>query len=544
MSTLTHIVTVVALRAVLALLLVPGLAEAQDTARMQELIRARVDDGSFMGTVLVARGDEVLLSEGYGSANLEWNIKNAPSTKFRLGSITKQFTAAAILKLAEQGKLAVDDTVKTHWSGAPAAWDAITIRHLLTHTSGIPNLTSFPDMQTWKLQQSTPLKTIGYFRDKPLDFAPGERMSYSNSGYIVLGYLVERASGQDYAQFLRDSIFEPLGMKDTGYDLHATIVPNRASGYTTTTSGLRNAPYIDMTVPFGAGALYSTTEDLLRWTQGLFGGRVLSAASLEAMTTPLLNNYAFGVSVREASGRKVIEHGGGIEGFNTLLAYYPDSRITVAVLGNVNGQAPTELAAQLGALVHGDSVRPSSERTQIELPRDKLDRLTGTYQLAPTANMLITVEGTQLMSRLGQQPVVPLFAESETTFFPRVVDAEIEFELDASGKATALVLRQAGRETRGTRIEQRTEVALPLDVLERYPGTYALGAGANLVVTLENGQLMSQATGQAKVPLFAEAENKFFLKAANAQIEFVTEGERVTDLVLYQGGRETRAARQ
>ena len=296
MSTLTHIVTVVALRAVLALLLVPGLGAAQDTARMQELIRARVDDGTFMGTVLVARGDEVLLSEGYGSANLEWNIKNAPSTKFRLGSITKQFTAAAILKLAEQGKLAVDDTVKTHWSGAPAAWDAITIRHLLTHTSGVPNLTSFPDMQTWKLQQSTPLKTIGYFRDKPLDFAPGERMSYSNSGYIVLGYLVERVSGQDYAQFLRDSIFEPLGMKDTGYDLHATILPNRASGYTMTTSGLRNAPYIDMTVPFGAGALYSTTEDLLRWTQGLFGGRVLSAASLEAMTTPPLNNYAFGVS--------------------------------------------------------------------------------------------------------------------------------------------------------------------------------------------------------------------------------------------------------
>jgi CubicO group peptidase (beta-lactamase class C family) len=531
-------------RVALALLLLPTLAAAQDVARMEELIRGRVDDGSFMGTVLVARADAVILSKGYGSANLEWNLPNTPSTKFRIGSITKQFTAASILLLAERGKLALDDPIKKHYSIAPPAWDAITIRHLLTHTSGIPNHTSFPEFQqTGHLRPTTPEQTIASFRDKPLDFAPGERMSYSNSGYVLLGHLVERSSGQSYADYLRANVFEPLGMKDSGYDSSATIIPNRAAGYTMTASGIRNAAYVDMTVPHGAGGLYSTTEDLLRWTQGLFGGRLLSADSLAKMTTPFKNNYAFGVVVSDVGGRKVVQHNGGIQGFNTDLRFYPDTRITVAVLANLNGPAAGQLAGQLGALAHGDAVRLSSERTSIELSRDKLDRLVGSYALAPTANMIITVEGNQLMSRLGAQPVVPLFAESETVFFPRVVDAEVEFELDASGTATALVLRQNGLVQRGPRLAQRTEVTLPLAVLERYPGTYRFRPGFELVVTLENGQLMSQATGQGKAALFAEGEGKFFLKAADAQIEFVG-GERVTELVLHQGGREQRAARQ
>jgi hypothetical protein len=210
----------------------------------------------------------------------------------------------------------------------------------------------------------------------------------------------------------------------------------------------------------------------------------------------------------------------------------------------MNGVAPGQLASQLGNLANGQSVVLSSERTSIDLPRDKLDRLVGTYDLAPTAAMRITVVGNQLQSQLGPQPVVPLFAESETKFFPRVVEAEIEFELDASGKATALTLRQNGREMRAPRAVERTEIVVPADVLARYPGTYTLAPNFNLVITLENGQLMSQATGQAKATLYAEAENKFFLKVAPAQIEFVSEGGRVTGLTLYQGGRETKAPRQ
>ncbi len=541
MSAPTRVVTSFLCRATLCLLFAPALAAAQDTARMEQLVGARVADKSFMGAVLVARGDEVILSKGYGFANLEWNIPNTPTTKFRLGSVTKQFTAAAILLLTEQGKLALEDNVKKHWPGAPAAWDAITIFQLLTHTSGIPNVTNDAEFRQWKVHPSTPEQTLAHVRDKPLDFEPGARMSYTNSGYVLLSYLVERSSGRSYADFLRDNIFKPLGMNDSGYDVSAAILPQRAAGYG---PGMVNAPYTDMTVPHGAGALYSTTEDLLRWTQGLFGGRLISAASLEKMTTPFKDNYAFGVVVTDAGGRKSVSHGGGIEGFNTQLTYYPDSKITVAVLANVNGNAPTQLAAQLSQIAHGTEVRLSAERTSLELPREKLDRLAGSYELAPTATMRITVVGNQLQSQLGAQPVVPLFAESETVFFPRVVEAEITFELDASGTAAALVLRQNGQERRAPRVAERTEIALPPAVLSRYAGTYRLQPGFDLVITLENGQLMSQATGQSKAPLFAEAEDKFFLKVANAQIEFVRDGERVTELLLKQGGRETRAARQ
>jgi CubicO group peptidase (beta-lactamase class C family) len=529
--------------ALLCLLLASALAFAQppDVARMDALIQARVADKSFMGTVLVARADEVVLSKGYGFANLEWNIPNSPSTKFRLGSITKQFTAAAILLLAEQGTLALEDPVEKHYPNAPASWDAITIFQLLTHTSGIPNVTSDSEFMEWKMHPSTPEQTLAHVRDKPLGFAPGDRMTYSNSNYVLLGLLVERLSGKSYADFVRESIFEPLGMHDSGYDVSAAILPQRASGYAAGTSG--NAPYTDMTVPHGAGGLYSTTEDLLRWTRGLFGGRLLSAASLEKMIAPHQNNYALGVVVNTVDGRLSVMHDGGIEGFNTLLVYYPESEVTVAVLGNVNGQAPAQLATQLGAIAHGDTVRTSAERTPIDLARDELERLVGNYAILPTATMRITVVGNQLQSQLGSQPVVPLFAESATVFFPRVVDAELTFELDATGTAKALTLRQNGRELRGPRITERTEIVLPPDVLARYPGTYRLQPGFDLVITLESGQLISQATGQAKAPLYAEAENKFFLKVAPAQIEFVSDGGRVTELVLYQGGRETRAPR-
>ena len=523
---------------------VPAQTAAPDVARMEQLIQSRVADRSFMGAVLVARGDQVILSKGFGSANLEWNVPNTPGTKFRLGSVTKQFTAAAILLLAERGKLALEDPVRKHWPDAPAAWDVITIYHLLTHTSGIPNFTNYPEyMQTWKFAPTTSEKAIGYFRDKPLDFAPGERMNYSNSGYVLLGYIVERVSGQSYPTFVRENIFKPLGMNDSGYDVNAAILPNRAAGYTSGPKGFANAPYVDMTIPGGAGALYSTVEDLLRWTQGLFGGKLLKPESLARMTTPNKNNYAFGLTVSTAGGRKTIQHNGAIEGFNSHLTYFPDSRVTVAVLANVNGNAPTQIAEQLGQLAHGATVRTNAERTQIELPRERLEPLVGSYEVLPTANMIISVEGNQLVSKLGAQSAVPLFAETATKFFPRVVDAEIEFELGADGKATALVLRQNGQQRRAPRLAERTAVTLPLAVLQRYPGTYPLAPGFNLVITLEDGQLMSQATGQGKAPLFAEAEGRFFLKGANAQIEFEG-GERVTGLVLKQGGRETRALRQ
>src|SRR5947199_5748194 len=271
---------------------------AQDAvARMEELVQSYVTAKQFMGSVLVAQQGKVLLSKGYGSANLEWEIPNSPTTKFRLGSITKQFTAASILLLEEQGKLKLDDPVKKHMSDAPAAWDKVTIFHLLTHTSGIPSFTSFSDYREKESQAMTPEKLVAWFRDKPLDFQPGEKWDYSNSGYVLLGYLIEKISGQSYADFVEQNIFKPLGMKDSGYDSNSAIIAHRAAGYMPTPKGPVNASFVHMSIPLSAGALYSTTEDLLRWEQGLFGGKLLKAESLQKMTAPFKRDYAFGLEV-------------------------------------------------------------------------------------------------------------------------------------------------------------------------------------------------------------------------------------------------------
>jgi CubicO group peptidase (beta-lactamase class C family) len=454
---------------------------AQDTARMDEVVQTYVHNKTFMGTVLVARGGDVIFSKGYGSANLEWDIANTPSTKFRLGSITKQFTAASILLLEERGKLKIEDPIKKYVADAPAAWDRITIYNLLTHTSGIPNFTSLPDYRTLQPFDSPVAKTIATFRDKPLDFQPGEKMSYSNSGYLVLGHVIETVTGGSYEKFVTENIFTPLGMKDSGYDSNTAIIAHRAAGYMPSPNGPVNAGFIHMSIPHAAGALYSTTEDLLRWEQGLFGGKVVSPASLVKMTTPFKGDYALGVVVQTASGRKVVQHAGGIDGFNTYLAYYPDDKLTVAVLANINGQTPNQIATKLADLAHGGAVQLTSERKDITLPVATLSKYVGTYEIAPGVNMMIRLDGDHLTTQLAGQPQFPIFAESERTFFLKVVDAQLEFLKDESGAVTHAILHQNGRDLKAPRTSataapppQHKEITVPASTLARYAGTYQM----------------------------------------------------------------------
>lgn len=439
------------------LFLLTAAGYAQETTRLEQIVQSYVARDHFMGAVLIAKGDEVILSKGYGSANLEWNIANTPSTKFRLGSITKQFTAACILLLEERGKLKIDDPVHKYMADAPPAWENITIYNLLTHTSGIPNFTGFPDYATTEALPSPAEKTVARFRDKPLDFEPGSKFSYSNSGYVLLGYLIEKISGESYEKFLQENIFTPLEMKDSGYDSNARVIERRAAGYAVAPGdggALVNAGFVNMTIPGGAGGLYSTTEDLFRWERGLFEGKVLSAASLQKMTTPFQDDYAFGVIVRTAQGRKQIWHNGSIEGFNASMAYYPDSKIVVAVLANVNGTAPDAMLLKLAAAAHGDPVQLITERKEITVSADILARYVGVYGMAPGVNMAITLAGGQLISQMSRQGKVPLFAESETVFFPKVVDAEVEFPKDdTEGPASRLILHQGGRDMTAKRLD-------------------------------------------------------------------------------------------
>jgi CubicO group peptidase (beta-lactamase class C family) len=421
-------------------------AQAPDpTPRMQEIIQSYVSAKTFMGSVLVSKDGRLLINQGYGFANLEWNIPNSPTTKFRLGSLTKQFTAASILLLEERGKLKVEDPVSKYMTDAPAAWSKITIFNLLTHSSGIPNFTGFPDYQTTEWKDTNPTELVARFRDKPLDFEPGTKFQYSNSGYIVLGYLIEKISGQTYTEFLQENIFTPLGMSDTGLDNNEAILLQRAQGYVHVPDGFHHAGYTSMTIPFSAGALYSTTGDLLKWEQGLFGGKVLTAPELKKMTTPFKDGYAFGLFSGMKDGHQQMSHGGGIEGFNTSLAFYPDDKMIVVVLGNVNGSAPDEIAVALGKVALGQTVTLATERKEISVAPALLADYAGTYELAPTFSIVITVEGGKLMAQATHQAKLPLFGESDTKFFFKVVDAQIEFFRDSTTHAvTHLTLYQGG----------------------------------------------------------------------------------------------------
>lgn len=426
-------------------------AVAQDAAkiepaRMDAIARADADKGEFMGVVLVARDGEILFDKGYGSANLEWKIANDGDTKFRLGSVTKQFTGAAILLLQERGKVKLDAPVKTYLPDAPAAWDKVTVRNLLTHSGGIPNFTSFDDYGKLKTLEATTASLIARFRDKPLDFQPGEKYAYSNSGYILLTAIIEKASGQSYSAFLTENIFKPLGMGDTGYDSHAAIIPRRAAGYSPSAKGVVNTDYLDMTIPQGAGALYSTSHDLLKWQRGLFGGKLLTPESLKAYLTPFKDNYALGVTVTTADGSTLVSHGGGIEGFNTWLGYDPDRKLTVVVLANLNGDAPGRLGKAMLTLARGGKVTLASERQAISLAPEALQAYAGTYDITPTFGIAVRVEGGKLIAQATGQGPIELFAEKPDHFFFRAVDAQFVFTRDASGKIDGAVLHQNGRQ--------------------------------------------------------------------------------------------------
>ena len=426
---------------------------AQDAARMDQVVQSYVSNGTFAGSVLVARGSHVIVSKGYGLANVEWNIPSSPSARFRVASITKQFTAAAILLLAERGRLKIDDLVKTHLPEAPAAWDRITIFHLLTHTAGFPGLA--PAAAGQGPVESADGTVAGYvtaLMQRPLESQPGERFNYANAGYFVLGHIIQKLTGQSYQTFINDNIFTPLGMKDSGLD-SPEVIPRRAGSYTVTPKGLVNATSpSDRVVPNTAAGLYSTTEDLLRWQNGLYSGKVLSKASLQKMTTPYKDDYGLGVYIRSVDGRRAATHGGGVPPFANL-TYFFDRGVSVVVLGNLSVAPSAEIAAYLGALAHGDTVQLMSEKKAIALAPSVLARYAGVYQSAGGQTTTISVEGGQLAAQPARGAALPLLAESQTRFFNRDRGIVVDFVRDGAGNVAELVVLQGTHQERATRVK-------------------------------------------------------------------------------------------
>jgi CubicO group peptidase (beta-lactamase class C family) len=445
----------------LGCLLSSATAQAQDSdlpARLAAFMQAHAEVNGFSGAVLVEQDGKPLLRQGYGLANAEWRIPNTPETVFRLGSITKSYTAMAIMILQEQGKLHVNDPVAKHVPDAPEAWKDVTIHHLLTHTSGIPSFTGFPEYATRKREHLTPEQLVAWFRDRPLDFPPGAGYIYSNSGYILLGFIIEKASGQTYEAFLEQAVLDPLGLEHTYYDHAETVIPHRASGYDAGPDGqARNAEFVDMSVPFAAGALASTVDDVAKWAAANDAQKLVSKAAHEALLTPVRHDYGYGWIIAERHGHRLISHGGGIDGFVTNLDRFPEDKLRIVVLCNRTSVAPHAVSAGLAAIVFGKPVDLPRKRTEITVAPEILDRYVGQYQLAPGVTLDIRREGDHLVGQPSGQSPARLFAESETDFFLKVVDASVTFECDGNGPATALVVHQNGRDTKAPRIEPKSD---------------------------------------------------------------------------------------
>lgn len=407
--------------------------------RFQQVVQPYVDAQMFMGSVLVAKEGKAVFTKSYGMADMEWSVPNSPTTRFNIASMTKQFTAAAVLLLEDRGKLKTDDLVKKYLPDAPASWDKITIYHLLTHTSGISD-------DAAKYEPGTPDKLV--FNDKPLDFQSGEQWAYTNLGYIVLGYLVERISGQAYEEFVQENIFKPLGMNDSGLMSFVTVIPRRASGYWPGRNGIENADRFDPRINFSAGSLYSTTEDLVRWEEGLFGGRLLSPASLRKMITPFKKDYACGLYVKRLNGHLMIGHDGNNIGFNSDMAYYPEDRIAVIVLANLNGTVTGEMARALAAVAHGAAPPIPSVHREILLPKEILARYAGTYQF-PHYSLKMVPEGNHLLVEFGNGGTLPVFPESETKFFSKPWPVQFEFSKNDKGQFTVLTRHSGGKKENG-----------------------------------------------------------------------------------------------
>ncbi|MEL6401894.1 MAG: serine hydrolase [Cyanobacteria bacterium J06626_4] len=432
------------------------------TAEFDAYLQAHYETGRFMGAVVIAQPDEILFVNSYGMANLEHQVPNARLTKFRIGSITKQFTAAAILHLQDRGLLDVQAPVATYLPDYPNG-ERITIHHLLTHTAGIPNLTSFPDYLEWMKQPTTLAALIARFQDLPLEFEPGEQFRYSNSGYVLLTQIIEQVSGQSYADYLQTQLFTPLGLENTGYEQPLAVIDGLANGYQFTGEGYQQAEYINMAVPAGAGGLYSTLDDLIRWHQFLINTEnrpagILSDAAIAAMKTPQISmgedapelSYGYGLII---GAQGFIAHGGGINGFVTYLGSLPEEKTTVAVLSNVEHANPSLMAEDLLAILKGQPYQLPTNEEAVTLAPEVLERYVGTYQVTPDFQVAIAVESEQLHIQGTGQPQIPLFPASETEFFARLLEFRIVFNIAADGTVESATLLQNGQELPAPRVD-------------------------------------------------------------------------------------------
>jgi CubicO group peptidase (beta-lactamase class C family) len=505
-------------------------------------------------SVLIIQDNKTLLRKGYGLADVQSNKPVTTETIFRIGSITKQFTSTAILKLSKEGKLNLDDNIAKFFPTYPTQGKTVTIQHLLTHTSGIKSYTSLPALMTTenKLKEVNVQGMIDAFKNEPFDFTPGEAYLYNNSGYFLLGAIIEKVSGKSWGEYLQENFFKALKMTSTFfYDPKEEM---EAVGYAKNPdNSYTKSDYVHPSIPYSAGALFSTVDDLWKWDKAVFDGKVLKLDLLEKAWTPLtLNNgkkenYGYGWQLAKLQDDKVISHGGGIDGFVCYKLFVPAKKIFVVVLVNHTAVDPSALAFDLADIVTGAA---DKKYDAVTLSKEQVEEYVGVYDMNEKEQRFITIENDQLFSQRTGGAKFKIFPYAKDMFFFENSKSQLRFNRDGSGKIASVELiarefiPQVAVKSNKPMLKQRTIVEVAPALLEQYVGQYELAPNVFITVTKNENQLMSQVTGQQGFEIYPETEIKFFYKVVDAQIEFQKSAEgKVVSLILFQGGRTVPGAK-
>ena len=442
----------------LALLLsTAALAASQDIAtKSDQYLSAWAKQGRFSGVVLIAKGDKILLQKGYGMANFEQNVPNTPDTVFRIGSITKSFTALSVLQLEERGLLSVNDPVVKYIPELPQAWSAITIHQLLCHKSGIPDFIfakAFGDTNNPQHVENA----LKEFADKPLLSQPGETVRYSNSGYILLGRIIEKITGKSYEDYLTDNILQPAGMTHTTVDHGRPLVPHRANGYNFDGEDLINTLPGDSAGGSAAGALHSTVGDLYRFDRLLKSGKLFSPGLIAKAWTPyghwvappplpIEADYGYGWMLGNEFGHRYIGHGGWVNGFVSQFQRFPDDDAVLIVLSNFETSTYLTVCRDLTAILFGEKYQAPVLRKVVHPSAHILSRYPGTYQLGPLPINITQRNGRLYAFATGQPAPFGMIATSDTDFYFNDADSEIRFVVDEKGNVNQFILKMDGKE--------------------------------------------------------------------------------------------------
>jgi CubicO group peptidase (beta-lactamase class C family) len=502
-------------------------------------------------TAIVVRKGQVIYKKAIGLADMELNVPLQTDMIFRIGSITKQFTAVAILQLADQGKLSLQDDIKKYMPDLLFK-ETVTVEQLLNHTSGIKSYTSKPDFEGKMRTDMTTMEVIKLTEKDTLEFKPGTKWNYNNTGYVMLGYIIEKITGKPYEEYIQQNLFTPAGMTNSYYGSEAKIIRNRAKGYEKEKNVFQNSDYISMTLPHAAGSLLSTVEDLWKWNKALHSYKLIKKEWLDKATTPYLlpngksTRYGYGLSMNLVQGSKAIEHGGGIPGFLTDAIYLPAEDVFVAVFSNCDCKSPDNITYKMAALAIGKPLNLNA----IPLSETDAKAYEAVYVNEEGEERIIRYANGKLSSKRGggTQFVIEKFAKDKF-FFENSVSI-IEFTRNQSGAVESLIFKSNTEESTWKKSSKPlpaavTFITVDASVLAGYVGNYTLAPGFILTVTHEGSQLFAQATGQQKLELQAINKTMFQTKGVDAKVEFKQNAEGKTEsLVLYQGGREMPAKKE